>query len=387
MRSLSTFVATLQVCALALAMQAACSAQDLLTVRIGLVAPTSGALAATGWANQRGAQFAIDEVNAQRLKIGDRRANFELLAEDDAGDPRQGTSVAQKLVDAKVNGVVGHQTSGSTLPASRLYSEAGIPQITPSSTAPKFTRQGFQTAFRLAPDDDAIASALAMYAVKELKLKRIAIVDDRTAYGHGISEIFSKGVSDAGSTIVSHDYVNDKAFDFTALLTTLKAKKPEAIFVGGMYSIAAPMLRQMKQLGITARMLGGDGICLEDLVKLSNGSAYDGQVICVEAGGPNKAKQDRLDTFRAAFRKKFGTDPEPVSMYSYDAVWVMVDSMRKAGSADPKLYLSALAKTQGYSGLSGSISFDAKGDLLHPSISFYTFRGGTREQVGAVQMR
>jgi branched-chain amino acid transport system substrate-binding protein len=147
------------------------------------------------------------------------------------------------------------------------------------------------------------------------------------------------------------------------------------------------MLRQMKQLGMTARMLGGDGICLEDLVKLSNGSAYDGQVICVEAGGPNKAKQDRLETFRTAFRKRFGTDAEPVSMYSYDGVWVMVDSMRRAGSADPRLYLAALAKTKGHSGLSGDISFDAKGDLLHPSISFYTFRGATREQMGAVQMR
>ncbi|MDE2298377.1 MAG: branched-chain amino acid ABC transporter substrate-binding protein, partial [Burkholderiales bacterium] len=200
-------------------------AQDLI-VKIGHVGPTSGAIAHLGKDNENGARMAIDELNAKGVMIGGKKAKFELLAEDDAGDPKQGTAVAQKLVDAKVNGVIGHLNSGTTIPASKIYFDAGIPQISPSATNPKYTRQGFNTAFRVVADDVHLGGTLGRYAVNTLHGKTFAVIDDRTAYGQGVAEEFSKAVKAAGGTIAENQYTTDKATDFTAILTAIKAKKP-----------------------------------------------------------------------------------------------------------------------------------------------------------------
>ena len=154
-----------------LAMAAAgVSAQDLV-VKIGHVGPTSGGIAHLGKDNENGARMAIDELNAKGVMIGGKKAKFELLTEDDAADPKQGTAAAQKLVDSKVNGVIGHLNSGTTIPASKIYSDAGIPQISPSATNPKYTRNGYKTAFRLVADDVHLGGTLGRYAVKEVKAK------------------------------------------------------------------------------------------------------------------------------------------------------------------------------------------------------------------------
>lgn len=154
-------------------------------VKIGHVAPTSGAIAHLGKDNENGARLAIEELNAAGVTIGGKKITLELMAEDDAADPKQGTAVAQKLVDAKVAGVVGHLNSGTTIPASSVYSAAGIPQIAPSSTHPKYTRQGFKTTFRMVADDARLGATLGKYTVGTLKGKVIAVIDDRTAYGQG----------------------------------------------------------------------------------------------------------------------------------------------------------------------------------------------------------
>ena len=252
----------------------AVSAQDLV-VKIGHVGPTSGSIAHLGKDNENGARMAIDELNAKGVMIGGKKAKFELLAEDDAGDPKQGTAVANKLVDAKVNGVVGHLNSGTTIPASKIYFDAGIPQISPSATNPKYTRQGFKTAFRVVADDVHLGGTLGRYAVKELKGKSIVTIDNRTAYGQGVAEEFAKGVKSAGGTIQDIQFTSDKATDFTAILTAIKAKNPDIVFYGGMDAEAGPMIRQMKQLGINAKFMGGDGICSGELPKLAAGSMAD----------------------------------------------------------------------------------------------------------------
>jgi branched-chain amino acid transport system substrate-binding protein len=356
------------------------------TIRIGLVAPMSGALAVSGKANQKGGQLAVDELNRQQLRIGGQRARFELMAEDDAGDPKQGTAAAQKLVDARVHGVVGHQTSGSAIPASRLYSEAGIPQVSPSVTAPRYTEQGFKTTFRIVAGDASIGDAIATHAVQRLRMKRFAIVDDRSSYGHGIAEEFAKAAVRAGGTIVGREHASDRSSDFSAILTTIKAQQPDAIFVGGMYAMAGPMLRQMKQLGLGAGMLGGDGICDNELLRLAGGAARDDQVFCAASGEIEDDREGRLRDFRKAYRQRFDMDPELVSLYSYDAVKLLADAMRRADSANPETYLPFLARTRDYAGLTGRISFDAKGDLLHPQLALYTFRHGVRAHLATVQM-
>jgi branched-chain amino acid transport system substrate-binding protein len=225
-------------------------------IKIGHVGPTSGAIAHLGKDNENGAKMAIEELNAAGIKIGDKVVKFELLAEDDAADPKQGTAAAQKLVDAKVQGVIGHLNSGTTIPASQLYNAAGIPQISPSATNPKYTRQGYAGAFRVVADDVHLGGTLGKYAVETLKGKNIAVIDDRTAYGQGVAEEFEKAVKAAGGNLVGHEFTTDKASDFNAILTTLKGKKPDVVFFGGMDAVAGPMLKQMKQLGINAKFMG-----------------------------------------------------------------------------------------------------------------------------------
>ena len=359
-------------------------AQDVV-VKIGHVGPTSGAIAHLGKDNENGARMAIEELNARGVTIGGKKVKLELLAEDDAADPKQGTAAAQKLVDSKVNGVVGHLNSGTTIPASKIYSDAGIPQISPSATNPKYTRQGYKTTFRVVADDVHLGGTLGRYAVDKLKGKSIAVIDDRTAYGQGVADEFVKGVKAKGGKVVGREFTSDKATDFTAILTTLKAKKPDVVFFGGMDAVAGPMLRQMKQLGINAKFMGGDGICTSELPKLAQDGLADGQVVCAEAGGVEGEAKKGMDDFSAKFKAKFNDDVKVYAPYVYDAVNVLVAAMVKAGSAEPAKYLPVLAKTEGYKGVTGVISFDAKGDVKNGALTLYTFKGGKRDQIAVVR--
>jgi branched-chain amino acid transport system substrate-binding protein len=362
----------------------AASAQELV-VKIGHVGPTSGAIAHLGKDNENGARMAIEELNAKGVTIGGKKAKFELLAEDDAGDPKQGTAAAQKLVDNKVHGVIGHLNSGTSIPASKIYSDAGIPQISPSATNPKFTRQGLKTTFRVVADDVHLGGTLGKYAVTQLKGKSIAVIDDRTAYGQGVADEFEKGVKGAGGKVVGREFTNDKATDFTAILTSLKAKNPDVVFFGGMDAVAGPMLRQMKQLGINAKFMGGDGICSTELPKLAAGTMGDSQVVCAEAGGVEGEFKQLVEKFRADYKKKFNGDVQLYAPYVYDATMVMVEAMKKAGSADPAKYLPVLAKTDGYKGITGTIGFDQKGDIKNGALTLYTYKGGSKEQLAVVR--
>ena len=364
--------------AIAFALAGTASAQEQI-VKIGHVGPISGAIAHLGKDNENGAKMAIDELNAKGTMIGGKKVKFELLTEDDAADPKQGTAVAQKLVDAKVNGVIGHLNSGTTIPASKIYYEAGIPQISPSATNPKYTQQGFKTAFRVVANDGQLGGTLGRYAVQILKAKKVAVIDDRTAYGQGVAEEFVKGAKgkSAGIEIVSNQFTTDKATDFNAILTSIKSKNPDVVFFGGMDAVAGPMLRQMKQLGINAKFMGGDGICSEALATLAGDGMADGQVVCAEAGGVEDAQKKGMEDFKAAYKKKFGIDVQIYAPYVYDSVMTMVDAMQKAGSADPVKYAPVLSKIQ-HKGVTGNIAFDDKGDIKDGTLTLYTYKAGKR---------
>ena len=355
-----------------------------LVVKIGHVGPLTGAIAHLGKDNELGAKLAIEDLNAKGIKIGGQTVKFELIAEDDGADPKQGTAAATKLVDAKVNGVIGHLNSGTTIPASKIYHDAGIVQISPSATNPKYTMQGFKTAFRVVANDGQLGGVMGRYAVKDLKAKSIAIIDDRTAYGQGVADEFEKSVKAAGGKVVGREFTNDKATDFNAILTKLKGAKPDVVFYGGMDAVAGPMLRQMKQLGIDAKFMGGDGICSSELIKLAGDGMGDGQVICAEAGGVSPDKAAALDAWKASFKKRTGTDVQIYAPYVYDATMVMATAMQSANSADPKKYLPALSKVS-YDGVTGKIAFDSKGDILNGALTFYTYKGGKREMMMVVR--
>ena len=363
----------------------AVSAQAQTVVKIGHVGPISGAIAHLGKDNENGARLAIEDLNAKGISIGGAKVKFELVAEDDAADPKQGTAAAQKLVDGKVNGVIGHLNSGTSIPASKIYSDAGIPQISPSATNPKFTRQGYKTTFRVVADDVHLGGTLGRYAVKTMKGKNIAVIDDRTAYGQGVADEFEKAVKAAGGTIVGREFTNDKATDFMPILTTLKGKKPDVVFFGGMDAVAGPMLKQMKSLGVSAKFMGGDGICTAELSKLAGDAMADGQVVCAEAGGVEGAQKKAMDDFGVRYQKRFNDDVKLYAPYVYDAVNLMVDAMVKAKSSDPAKYLPVLAKTTGYKGVTGTISFDDKGDVKNGALTLYTYKAGKRDMLSVVR--
>lgn len=358
-------------------------AEDMI-VKIGHVGPVSGNIAHLGKDNENGARLAIDELNAKGVMLGGKKVKFELLPEDDAADPKQGTAAAQKLVDAKVNGVIGHLNSGTTIPASKIYYDAGIPQISPSATNPKYTQQGFKSAFRVVANDGQLGGTLGKYAVDTLKAKNVAVIDDRTAYGQGVAEEFMKAAKASGAKIVTQQYTNNQATDFQAILTSVKAAKPDVVFYGGMDAQAGPLLRQMKQLGINAKLMGGDGICSAELPKLAGDGMGDGQVVCAEAGGITKEYEQAMNDFKARFKAKFNTDVQIYAPYVYDSVMVMVEAMKKANSADPAKYLPELAKIN-YRGITGQIAFDSKGDIRNGALTLYTYKGGKRESLGVVR--
>jgi branched-chain amino acid transport system substrate-binding protein len=370
--------------AVALALGGSVFAQDMV-VKIGHVGPTSGGIAHLGKDNENGARLAIEDLNAKGVMIGGKKVKLELLVEDDAADPKQGTAAAQKLVDSKVSGVIGHLNSGTSIPAAKIYSDAGIPQISPSATNPKFTRLGYKTTFRVVADDVHLGGTLGRYAIKTLKGKSIAVIDDRTAYGMGVAEEFEKAVKASGGKTIPRVFTTDKATDFSAILTSLKAKKPDVVFFGGMDAVGGPMLRQMKQLGIAAKFMGGDGICSSELPKLAQDGMVDGQVICAEAGGVEGEGKKSMDAFNARFKDKFKDDVKVYAPYVYDAVNVMVAAMVKAGSSEPAKYLPVLAKTTGYKGVTGTISFDQRGDIKNGALTLYTYKAGKRDQIAVVR--
>lgn len=363
----------------------ALAAAPVEVVKIGSVASTSGAIAYFGKDNENGARMGVEELNRRGTKIGGKLVRFELVAEDDAADPKQATAAAQKLVDARVNAVIGHETSGTTIPASKIYFDNGIPQISPSATSPQYTAQGFNTAFRVVSNDKQLGRALGHYAVAGMKAKRVAIVDDRTAYGQGVALEFVKGLKEAGGTVVGREFTTDKAVEFSAILTSLRASKPDLVFFGGMSAVAGPMLHQMKALGLgNTKFIGGDGICSDEIVKLSQNAIADGQVVCAEAGGVEASNKAALEQFRADYKKRYGIDVQIYSPYTYDAVLAIADAMGKAGSSAPAKYLPFLARGA-YRGITGTIAFDAHGDIRDGTLTLYTFKGGKRALVAVTK--
>lgn len=355
---------------------AAASAQGEVTVRLGHVAPMTGPQAHLGKDNENGAQLAVDELNTKGMEIGGAKVKFELLAEDDQADPKQGTIVAQKLVDEKVNGVIGHLNSGTTIPASRLYADAGIPQISASATNPKYTEQGFKTAFRVMANDVQQGKALGDFGAK-LGAKTVAIIDDSTAYGQGLADEFHKAAEAAGIKVVATEHTNDKATDFKAILTSIKAKQPDLVFYGGMDTQGGPMVKQLQELGLKARFLTGDGGCTPKFIELG-GDATEGQY-CSLPGVPID-KMPKGPDFKQKYTAKYHADIQLYAPYVYDAVMVMADSMRRANSVDPAKFLPEIGKTD-YQGVTADIQFDAKGDLKGGAISLYQVKGGKWEYV------
>lgn len=351
-------------------------AQDMV-VKIGHVAPMSGGQAHYGKDNENGVRMAIEDLNAQGVTIGGKKVKFEIAAEDDAADPKQGTAVAQKLCDAKVAGVVGHLNSGTTIPAAKIYNDCGIPHITGAATNPNLTKPGYKTTYRIIANDNALGAGLAFYAADTLKLKKMAVIDDRTAYGQGVAEVFAKIAKSKGIEIVDQQFTTDKATDFMAILTAIKSKKPDGVFYGGMDAQAGAMLRQMDQLGMSSvKYFGGDGICTTEIIKIAAGAKSLDGVVCAE-GGSSIAKMPGGTAWKAKYDAKYPGQFQIYSPYTYDATFVLVDAMKRANSTDPKVYIPKIAETN-YKGVTASIAFEPSGEMKNPSMTLSTYKDGKK---------
>jgi branched-chain amino acid transport system substrate-binding protein len=349
------------------------AAGDMI-VRIGSVAPLTGPQAHLGMDNDNGARLAIDELNAAGVTLGGKKVKFVLESEDDQADPRTATIVAQKLVDEHVAGVIGHLNSGTSIPASKIYSDAGIPQISPSATAIAYTEQGFKTAFRVMTNDRQQGRVLGQFAVTRMGARRVAIIDDRTAYGQGLADEVEKAVKAAGGAVVAREFTTDHSTDFFAILTSIKARKPDLIFYGGMDAQGAPMVKQMHSLGMKAQFLSGDGVRTAEFLRLAGADAEG--VTASSPGLPLDSMPGGRE-FKEKFTAKYGTI-QNYAPYAYDAVMTLVAAMKMADSAIPVKYLPYLARIQ-RQGVTGPISFDEHGDIRGGAITLYRVKDGKWE--------
>ncbi|MBU6468825.1 MAG: branched-chain amino acid ABC transporter substrate-binding protein [Betaproteobacteria bacterium] len=350
------------------------ASSDTVEVIIGSAAPLTGPQSHLGQDNANGAQLAIDDANQQSILINGKKVHFTLQSEDDAADPKTGTIVAQKFADQKVNGVVGHLNSGTTIPASRIYADAGIVQISPSATNPKYTQQGFKTAFRVMANDIQQGRVLAQFTSQHLNAKRVAIIDDATAYGQGLADEFAKNLK--GVEVVAREHTDDHSTDFSAILTRIKGKSADVIFYGGMDAQSGPMVKQLRALRSKAVFLTGDGGCSTEFAQLA-GDAANGS-FCSLPGVPLE-KMPKGPDFEKHFKAKYGPIQD-YAPYAYDAVGVMVAAMQKAQSTDPAQYIKVLP-TIDYDGVTAKIAFDDKGDLKNAEVTLYQWKNGNKSAV------
>jgi branched-chain amino acid transport system substrate-binding protein len=354
---------------------------QVVTVKIGFASPLTGATASLGKDNENGARLAVEEINKKGLQVGGKLVKLELVSEDDAGDPKTGTQVAQRLIDAGVVAVVGHMNSGVAIPASRVYSDAGVVLLS-SASNPDYTALGYKTSYRLTATDASQGPALAQYAASQLKAHKVAVIDDQTAFGQGLANEFTKKASALGIQVVGREAVSDKAVDFRGVLTKIKSERVDAIMFGGMDATAGPMAKQARSLGLATTILGGDGICTPTMISLA-GVASD-NIVCSSVGAPLD-QLPRGAAFQQAFQARYGAPVKFLAPFFYDAVYVVADAMQRAGSTDRAAILTAMPKTD-YEGVTGRLRYTDRGDIQDPVVTVYVEKESKFVAVKTVHM-
>lgn len=357
---------------LAVAPMQATWAADPEVVKIGFAGPLTGPVARVGKDLQYGAQLAIDEENAKHPTIGGKPVKFELDVYDDQADPRVAIQVAQKMVDSGVVGVIGHYNSGCSIPASTVYHQANVAMITPGSTNPQLTKQGFKNVFRTMGHDGVGGVVAGHFVVEQMKAKRIGIIDDRTAFGQGLADAFEKGAKEANGNIVAREFTNDKAVDFRAILTTLKSKNVDLIFFGGLDEQGAMLVKQMRSLGMQAQLFGAGALKSNAFLQIAGPAGNGTQDL---EPGPALDKLPAAQEFGKRYKVRFNQDVELYAPFAYDAVLAMIKAIRDANSLDRAKIVESLAKVN-VTGVTGKITFDPNGDLIKPPYTLFEVEQG-----------
>lgn len=341
-------------------------------VAIGLVSPLTGDQAYVGVGVLQGAQMAVEDANARGPVFGTTK--IKLIALDDQHNPTQAVMAANKLVaNPQVMGVVGHFNSSCSKAASSIYHEARVVQVSPASTNPEISRQGYDTFFRVCATDDVQAPAGADFVHSKLGVKRIAIIDDQTTYGNGLANEFERRFTALGGEVIRHDGINQGEKDFTPLLTKIKSVRPELIYYGGVYPELALLLRQANKVGLKTSWMGGDGIYDVTLIQLATPAVSEG-VYATMLGVDPHSLPDAQD-FVSRYEARYGQIGS-FSAYAYDAANVIIEAIRRAGAEDREAVLKEVRNTKDFPGILGPVNFDANGDAVGKSVGIFKVVSG-----------
>ena len=350
-------------------------------IKIGCAAPLTGDQAQIGIDTCRGVELAVNEANQSGELIPGYR--LELVSLDDQHNPAQAVNVAKKFVsDPDILGVAGHFNSSCTKPSSAIYHEAGLVQITPASTNPELSKQGFNTFFRMAATDDVQGPKAARYAAKQLNVKKLFIIDDRTTYGKGLADEFHKEAANLGMEILGHEGITQGDKDFTPLITKIKPLNPDLIYFGGIYPEGALLVRQARGVGIQTPFMGGDGLATPIYIELATAEISEGTYATMVGGDMHLVPA--AEKFIHDYETKYGTLGQ-WSAYGYDTGNVLIAAIRKAGVKDRAAVLKAMRDIPSFPGITGDVIFDEKGDNKNQFIGIFKVTAGKLSYVGPAE--
>jgi len=336
-------------------------------IRIGIAGPITGDQAKMGMDFKNGATLAVEEWNSKGGVLGKK---IELIVSDDQHDPKQAVSVANKMVNEGVAGVIGHFNSSCSIPASDVYHRAGIPMISPGSTNPQLTEKGYTNVFRVCGRDDQQGKVGAEYASQILTLKRVAVLHDKTTYGQGLADEFKRFLG-AGVEVVYYGGIVQGDKDFKMILTAVKSKNPELIFFGGIYPEAGLLVKQSKELGLNAPFMSGDGTIDAKFIEIAGNEAAEGTLLTFS---PDPNNIPTAKSFIERYRARFG-EIGPYSIYAYDAANILLTAIKEAQSIEGKVISDKLHSLE-FDVALGKITFDAKGDVTVLPYVIWMTKGG-----------
>ncbi|MBI4687444.1 MAG: branched-chain amino acid ABC transporter substrate-binding protein [Nitrospirae bacterium] len=342
-------------------------AKDAGVIKVGVAGPMTGPQAKMGMDFRNGVVLAVEEWNAQGGVLGKK---IELIIGDDQADPKQAVSIANKFVNQEVSGVIGHFNSSCSIPASDIYNRAGIPMITPASTNPQLTERGYRGIFRVCGRDDQQGKVAAQFVVSKLKIKKVAVIHDKTTYGQGLADEFKKFIG-TNAQVVHYGGIIQGDKDFKTVLTVIKNKQPELIFFGGIYPEGGLLVKQAREIGLKTPFMSGDGVIDPKFIEIAGSGNAEGTYLTFS---PDPKNVPTAKSFIEKYQKKYG-EIGPYSVYAYDATNILLTAMKNAGRADSKAIIEKLHSGE-FIGAFGKIKFDQKGDVTAAPYVVWITKGG-----------
>jgi branched-chain amino acid transport system substrate-binding protein len=347
-------------------------------IKVGVAGPLTGPNASFGAQLKNGAEQAAADINA---KGGINGQKIELIFGDDQSDPKQGVSVANKMVGDGVKIIIGHFNSGVTMPASEIYAENGMLMVTPSATNPRITERGMWNVFRTCGRDDQQGDVAGKYLATTAKGKKVAIIHDKTKYGKGLADETQKAYNKAGNKEVLYEGVNIGEKDFSALVAKIKASGAEIVYWGGLHTEGGLIVRQMRDAGLTAIMMSGDGITDSEFAAIG-GPAVEGTLMTFP---PEPRNRPEAKAVVETFKTKRNFDPQAYTLYTYAALEIVAGAAAKGKTVDSKKLAEIMKDGTAWPTVIGPIAYDKKGDITRPDYVMYTWKKGADGKITYVQ--